>query len=44
MHCGQLLHGGAATTRGTRIILVGFVSEHLRGDEHERRTVEMHTP
>ena len=26
LHSGQMLHGGAQTTRGTRVILVGFVA------------------
>ncbi|KAJ1453318.1 hypothetical protein M885DRAFT_524735 [Pelagophyceae sp. CCMP2097] len=25
LHCGEILHGGSKTTRGTRLILVGFV-------------------
>ena len=42
LHCGQLLHGGASVTAGTRLLLVGFVSERLEGWEHEARAAEMH--
>ena len=32
LHCGQLLHGGAAVTSGTRFIVVGFVAERWDGN------------
>ena len=27
IHCGQLLHGGAAVTAGRRVVLVSFIDE-----------------
>ena len=42
VHSGQLLHAGAAVTRGTRIIVVGFVSELMRSGDHEARATEMY--
>ena len=36
VHCGQLLHGGATVTGGTRMILVGFVSEVVRSERRRR--------
>ena len=41
VHDGNIKHAGNEVTSGTRLILVGFVSELLDAEEHERRAEDL---